>query len=143
MSEERWDELLVAGLTNDVHNHQNKSIWLKDYKNSVTLEDFEQLYHHLLSTFTDVVKNGDGKDPYFSKSLQLEFKKILKHIKHDLEITVSDRKFIKIYKLIRARALFQRGGGVEAEDFKIMTHLGNSEEEIETLRDELQTIVGE
>lgn len=142
VSEERWDDLLVAGLTNDVHKHQNKSVWLKDDKNAVSLEDFETLYNHLLTTFTDVVNSGNGSDPYFSQPLQLEFKKILKHIRHDLEITVSDRKFIKIYKLIRARALFMRGGGVEAEDFKIMTHLGNSEEEIETLKDELQTLVG-
>ena len=134
--EEQWDQLLQKGLENDTSRYFNRSRYADQI---ATLEDFDSLYAHLQRSMQEFVETG--LDPFFSKSLYLEFKRIIKTILHDFEVNISDRKLIKLYKLVRAKALFERGGGVEREDFSILMHLGNNSDEIEYLQQRLSEIL--
>lgn len=134
--EELWDDLLLKGIGNDVARHFKQSRFVQDV---ASLNDFLVLYKALQNSFRAYLE--EGEDPYFAQSEYLEFKRIIKHIKHEYELGVSDRKLIKIYKMLRARALFVRGGAVEREDFQILAHLGNDSEEVEFLEKTLPEIL--
>jgi MoxR-like ATPase len=135
--EDKWDQLLQKGLKNE----SSKFFGVRRYSDHIiTLEDLEYLHQYLQHSMREMVDTGTDK--FFSDSLRTEFKRIIKTILHDYEIEVTDRKLIKLYKLVRARALLKRGGGVERDDFSLMMHLGNQEEEIEFLKKKLGEIVG-
>tara|TARA_Y100000589_G_scaffold103657_1_gene97961 strand:+ start:1721 stop:2686 length:966 start_codon:yes stop_codon:yes gene_type:complete len=134
--EEQWDQLLQKGLQNETTRYFNRVL---NNDQIVSLADFDALYSHLQRSMQEFAETGI--DPYFSKSLYFEFKRIIKTILHDFEVSISDRKLIKLYKLVRAKALFERGGGVEREDFRILMHLGNNSDEIEYLQQRLFEIL--
>ncbi|MCJ8346034.1 MoxR family ATPase [bacterium] len=136
VSEDRWDDLLFKGLENDTRKYFKQ----QQFPDTVfSLDDFEFLHQHIQKSLMRVSENGEAL--YFGKTLYMEFKRILKTIIHDFEIEVSDRKMIKLYRLIRCHALFKRGGGVEKEDFHLLKHLGNQVDEIDFLQEKIQNIL--
>ncbi|MCO4781110.1 MAG: MoxR family ATPase [Candidatus Cloacimonetes bacterium] len=136
VTEDKWDDLLFKGLENDTRKYFNQ----QQFSDTVfSLDDFEFLHQHIQKSLMTVGETGE--DLYFGKNLYMEFKRILKTIIHDFEIEISDRKIIKLYRLIRCHALFKRGGGVEKEDFILLKHLGNQLDEIEFLKEKIQNIL--
>lgn len=136
VSEDQWDQLLQKGIANDTSRFFKRNSFNDQI---VTLEDFEILYNHLQRSMQEYADTGE--DRFFGKSLYLEFKRLIKTILHDFEVDISDRKLIKLYKLVRAKALFERGGGVEREDFRILIHLGNHSDEIDYLQERMVEIL--
>lgn len=136
VSEDRWDDLLFKGLENDTRKYFKQ----QEYPDTIfSLEDFEFLHQHVQKSLMKVSETRE--DVFFGKTLYMEFKRILKTIIHDFEIEISDRKLIKLYRLIRCHALFKRGGGVEKEDFILLKHLGNQVDEIDFLSEKIQNIL--
>lgn len=136
VSEDQWDQLLQKGISNDNSRFFKRTLFTEQIAG---LDDFEHLHAHLQRSMQEYADTGE--DPFFSKSLYLEFKRLIKTILHDFEINISDRKLIKLYKLVRAKALFERGGGVERSDFRILIHLGNNSDEIDYLQQRLLEIL--
>jgi len=137
VSEQNWDLLVQKGLMNERVRFYQQNLFPEPF---LEMSDFEVLYKHLMDSL-NAVSLGEG-DPYFPEPVYLEFKRLLKTIIHDFEIEISDRKILKMYKLLRTRALLKRGGTVEAEDFSLLVHLGNHEEEMELLKEKLPGVMG-
>jgi MoxR-like ATPase len=137
VSEDKWDELIMKGLQNEGCRYFKQSRFRAGL---FSLSDFEDLHDHLQRSLREFTQTG--KDPFFSNAMYLEFKRIVRTIRNDYEIPVTDRKLIKLYRLIRARALFMRGGGVERDDFSLLIHIGNQSDEIDFLREKLEQIIG-
>jgi MoxR-like ATPase len=58
-------------------------------------------------------------------------------------IFVSDRKLVKLYKLFRIRAWLFTGGTVSRDDPRLLAYLGETQQEIELLREKVPTLLGE
>jgi MoxR-like ATPase len=58
------------------------------------------------------------------------------------EVFVSDRKLIKLYRLLRTRAWIMHGGAVEREDLQLLSYLGESREEIDLLEEKVPRLLG-
>jgi MoxR-like ATPase len=136
VQEQNWEKLVFKGLANEARVYKNQTDALDG---ALTFAELEYLHHHLMKTLNSAVKSEE--DPYFPDSLFLEFKRLIKTILHDFEVDITDRKLIKLYKLIRARALLFRGGGVEKEDLCLLAHVGNHEEEIDFLREKIPELI--
>ena len=134
--EDQWDLLIMRGLQNEQSRYFRQQRFPEPF---LEMGDFEVLYEHLMNSLTPLCQ--EGRDPLFPEPVFLEWKRLLKTIIHDFEIELSDRKILKMYKLLRTRALIKRGGTVEAEDFSLLTHLGNHEEEMDFLKEKLPSVL--
>lgn len=126
--EDRWTDLLQAGLRSEVA-HRKKDRASGDA--GLNLLELAVLNRHLVHSFR--VMGETGEDPYFPAMLQKDFQRIARTLRHDFDVSLSDRRLIRLYKLIRSRALILRGGGVEREDLELFCYMGNSLEELELL----------
>jgi len=48
---------------------------------------------------------------------------------------------VKLYKLLRIQAWLNRGGTVETEDLALLAHVGNTQEELEILRERIPRLL--
>jgi MoxR-like ATPase len=58
-------------------------------------------------------------------------------------IFISDRKLVKLYKLLRVRAWLFSGGTVSLDDLRLLAYLGETVQEIEHLREKVPTLLGD
>lgn len=135
--EQKWDSLIQKGLMKERTQFYQQNLFPEPL---LEMDDFDTLYGHLMESLKPLTLGE--KDQLFPESAYLEFKRLLKHIIHDFEIELSDRKILKMYKLLRTSALIRRGGTVQSEDFYLLTHLGNDEEEINLLKEKIPSIIG-
>jgi MoxR-like ATPase len=88
--------------------------------------------------YTSVTKN---RERFFPKELYSLFKEVLRVLEVEDGIYISDRKFIKIYNLIRARALLFHGGAVRLEDLSLLKYVGNQTEDFDILREKVPDLL--
>jgi len=79
---------------------------------------------------------------FFDEDLLHELRRLLKTLTREDEVFVSDRKVVKLYRLLRARSWLMHGGKVERDDFVLLSYLGETVEELELLRDKVPRLLG-
>jgi MoxR-like ATPase len=87
-------------------------------------------------------KEVKDRDLFFKEDLLRELRRLLKTLVREDNIFVSDRKVIKLYKLIRARAWVVHGGAVERQDLQLMSYLGETKDEIDLLEEKVPKLLG-
>jgi MoxR-like ATPase len=92
-------------------------------------------------------KESDGRelrdrDMYFREELLRELRRLLKTLVREDCVVVSDRKLVKLYRLIRTRAWIFHGGAVERQDLAMLAYVGESVAEIELLADKVPRLLG-
>ena len=55
---------------------------------------------------------------------------------------MSDRKLVKIYKLIRTRAFLFHGGAVDTPDLSLLAYVGNRRHEIPAVQAKVSALLG-
>jgi MoxR-like ATPase len=58
------------------------------------------------------------------------------------EVFVSDRKIVKLYRLIRTHAWLTHGGAVERSDLALLSYVGETREEIDLLEEKVPRLLG-
>ena len=79
---------------------------------------------------------------YFPDDVMREFRRLLKTLQREDGVFVSDRKVVKLYKLLRTRAWVMHGGRVEREDLTMLQYLGESKEELLLLAAKVPELLG-
>ena len=90
---------------------------------------------------------SDGKelrdrDIFFREELLRELRRLIKTLVREDNIFVSDRKVIKLYRLLRTRAWIFHGGAVEREDLILLSYLGDTVEEVDLLEEKVPKLLG-
>jgi MoxR-like ATPase len=67
---------------------------------------------------------------------------VLKTLVREDKVFVSDRKIIKLYRLLRTRAWVLHGGNVERQDLELLSYLGETREEIDLLESKVPKLLG-
>mgnify|MGYP003581346360 CR=1 FL=1 len=67
---------------------------------------------------------------------------ILKTLVREDQIFVSDRKIVKLYRLLRTRAWIFHGGAVERQDLQLLSYLGETLEEVDLLEEKVPKLLG-
>lgn len=109
------------------------------------LEDFGVAYRFLTSQFGATRSKGTGarsqtvndREQFFPKDLFQEFQRIIRAMPLDFQLPISDRRVIRIYRLIRARAWLFHGGMVRLEDLGVLECVGDTVPQLETLAKKL------
>jgi MoxR-like ATPase len=82
------------------------------------------------------------RDLYFRDELLRELRRLIKTLVREDEVFISDRKVVKLYRLIRTRAWIVHGGAVERQDLQLLSYLGETVEEIDLLEDKVPRLLG-
>lgn len=147
VKDQHMDALLEKGVSNEL----NKSLNQRPWADLAALEDFLAMrrYQHLLMAG---VGEGGRRDEdesavvrdrqrYFPDEVFDLFKRILRTLERENRVVVSDRKFIKLYQLIRARALLFHGGAVRREDLVLLRYIGDRNADFPILREKVDALL--
>ena len=127
-----FDELLAKGLQNEVYKATQQRPWA----DRASLEDFLKLKVYLDHIFANELEDGvHHRARYFPDDVYRLFVRILKSLEKEFRYEVSDRKVIKLYKLIRTRAFLMHGGVVSKSDLVLLRYISDRAEDLDAMRD--------
>jgi MoxR-like ATPase len=144
VGDERFVELLDAGLLLQTYRDLNQRPWAEGH---ASLADFLKAHRYLtmLMGRRERDKNGDmvgDRQLYFKEEILRELRRVLKTLVREDKVFVSDRKIIKLYRLLRTRAWVLHGGNVEREDLELLSYLGETREEMDLLESKVPQLLG-
>jgi len=134
-----FDELLDAGLAGEVHKSFNRKPW----KGLCSLEDFLKLKAYLDHVMLRAsIKDGDGdRQRYFPVEVYTLFKRIIRTLEKEDGIEVSDRKVVKLYRLLRARAFLHHGGVIQKADLVLLRYIPNRSQDFQVIREKVDQLL--
>lgn len=153
VQDDRFAELIDAGLAAEVHRALNQKPWQEGH---ATLADVLKAGRYLTHLFArsadsrdDDAAGGAGRAGvaadrrlFFPDDVFREFQRLAKTLVREDRIFISDRKLVKLYKLLRTRAWLFSGGTVTREDLTLLSYLGETHREMELLREKIPSLLG-
>jgi MoxR-like ATPase len=130
-------ELLDSGLDSQTQRDLNRKPWAEGL---ASLDDLLKAHRYL--TLLMARKEPRDRELFFRDELMREFRRVVRTLVREDRVFVSDRKLIKLYKLLRVRAWLVHGGSVEREDLQLLSYLGESREEIDLLEEKVPRLLG-
>ncbi|MBE2247993.1 MAG: AAA family ATPase [Myxococcus sp.] len=137
VQETHFVELIDAGVDSMVNKDLNRKPWVEGH---ASLEDVMKAHRYL--TLLMAKKEPRDRDVFFREEVMREFRRVIRTLVREDEVFVSDRKLIKLYRLLRTRAWIVHGGAVEREDLKLLSYLGETREEIDLLEEKVPRLLG-
>lgn len=138
-------ELIDQGLRNEAWKMLNQKPWCQGH---ATLADFLKAHRYFMYLFSESRPEFPSGEPlndralYFPEEVLTEFRRLIRTISKEHGIFVSDRKVVKLYKLLRVRAWLFHGGVVCREDLQLLQYLGESLQEMKLLGDKIPRYLG-
>ncbi len=144
VADDRFIDLIDAGLAFSTYKDLNLRPWAEGH---ATLDDLRRAHRYLTLTMARTGTDADGelirdRHRFFDEGLLHEFRRLLKTLTREDNVFVSDRKVVKLYRLLRARSWLMHGGKVERDDFVLLSYLGETVEELELLQDKVPRLLG-
>ncbi len=137
-------ELLDSGLDSQTHRELNQKPWAEGH---ATLEDVLKAPRYLTLMMGRREAGPDGRelrdrDLFFRDELLREFRRVVQTLTREDNVFISDRKLVKLYRLLRTRAWIFHGGAVERQDLQLLSYLGETREEIDLLEEKVPRLLG-
>ncbi len=144
VQEDHFVELLDTGLEMQTHRDLNRKPWVEGH---ASLTDFLKAHRYLTMLMGQREKKADGevendRHRYFKDELLRELRRVLKTLVREDNVFVSDRKVVKLYRLLRTRAWVLHGGAVERDDLELLSYLGETREEVDLLETKVPKLLG-
>jgi MoxR-like ATPase len=134
-------DLIGKGLRNEQYRVFNQRPWA----GLASLEDFQKLKfyldHLLLEESRGSAGAGSGRSAYFPEEVFAQFRRVLRALEKEDRVEVSDRKVIKLYKLIRTRAFLFHGGVVAKEDLSLLRYIPDRVQDFEPVREKVDALL--
>jgi MoxR-like ATPase len=141
-----FTDLIDSGLQSEVYRTLNQKPWMEGH---ASLEEIIKANRYLTLTFARKHHGGRGAEEqndrqvYFPAEVFREFHRLVKTLVREDKIFISDRKLVKLYKLFRVRAWLFSGGAVSRDDLRLLAYLGETQQEVELLRNKVPQLLGE
>jgi MoxR-like ATPase len=144
VQESHFLELLDVGLAGHCQRVLGQKPWMEGH---ASLEDFLAAHEHLTRQMARIETTETGKerrdrDIFFPEELLFELRRVLQTLVREDQVFVSDRKIIKLYRLLRAQAWLFHGGTVERSDLGLLRYLGETTEEVTLLDEKVPKLLG-
>jgi MoxR-like ATPase len=144
VQEDHFYALLDAGLASQTARELGQRPWAEGHASLLDLLKA----HRYLTLKMSLPEAGPGgeerkdRDHFFRDELLREFRRVLRTLSREHDVAISDRKVVKLYRLLRTRAWVVRGGAVERDDLRMLAYLGESREEMDLLENEVPRLLG-
>ena len=144
VQDDNFVELIDSGLEGFTNRELNQKPWVEGH---ATLEDFVKANRYMTHVMARKNVSAEGNDQndrnlFFSDELMRELRRVVKTLVREDGVFVSDRKIVKLYRLLRVNAWISHGGAVERSDLKLLSYLGDSREEIDLLEEKVPRLLG-
>lgn len=133
-------ELIDLGLAAETNRILEQKPWAEGH---CTLDDLLKANRYLALTMARRPRDEPEGDRYFPADVLREFQRLVKTLSIEDKVFISDRKIVKLYKLLRVRAWLLSGGVVSRGDLRLLAGLGDTLDEIERLRTRVPLLLGE
>jgi MoxR-like ATPase len=141
VQDEHFEELIDMGLRSETYRALGQKPWCEGH---ATLDDLVKANRYLHMLFARRTADGHGdRQVYFPDDVFREYRRLVKTLVREDKLFVSDRKLVKLYKLLRARAWLFSGGTVSRDDLRLLAYLGETPEEMALLRQKVPALLGE
>lgn len=140
---EHFSELIDAGLNSEVYKTLNQKPWIEGH---TSLDDILKAGRYLTYQFAQTDGTSDGsadRRQFFPDDVFREFERLVKTLVREDRIFISDRKLVKLYKLLRVRSWLFSGGTVCHDDLRLLSYLGETHQEMELLAHKIPTLLGD
>lgn len=129
----RFNDLIRYGTMFECRRHADYRPWVSD----CTLEDFQAINDHLMTVvLPDAIKKKEA--PLLqNEEISLQFKALISTLENELGVEVTDRKLIKLYKLIITQAFIFNGGRISTDDMRLLCHCGNNFRDMSKIRERI------
>ena len=132
VQDEHFVELIDAGLDAYTQRELDQRPWVEGH---ASLEDFVKAHRWLTHVFARRTIAPDG-------TLLRELRRVLQTLVREDGVFVSDRKVVKLYRLLRTHAWIVHGGAIERSDLRLLSYLGETRAEIDLLEDKVPRLLG-
>lgn len=144
VQQDHFVELIDAGVQSEVHKVMGNKPWVEGH---ATLTDVLKAGQYLTFQFSG--RGGAGvhdeqtdRQRFFPNDVFREFQRLVKTVVREDQVFISDRKLVKLYKLMRCRAWLLGGGVVSRDDLLLLAYMGNTLRETALLRDKIPALLG-
>lgn len=140
VKDRHFDALLDAGLQGEVYRAFNRRPWAK----LCSLEDFvkaKTYLDHIMRQGEADDQKGNDRERYFPAENYALFKRILKTLEKEDGVEISDRKVVKLYRLLRARAFLMHGGVIQKSDLVLLRYIPNRIQDIQIIRERVDRLL--
>ncbi|HHO49738.1 MAG TPA: AAA family ATPase, partial [Deltaproteobacteria bacterium] len=144
VQQDHFLELIDAGLEDSTHRDLGRRPWAEGH---ASLADLYKAHRYLAMQMARTEVDPDGntlrdRHAFFPEELLIELRRLLKTLVAEDGVFVSDRKVVKLYRLLRTRAWLHRGGRVERGDLILLSYLGETRTEMDLLEDKVPKLLG-
>ncbi len=149
VQDEHFEELIDAGVRGEAYRGLNQKPWAEGH---CSLDDLLRANRYLTLQFARARADGDDDEgrgvsadraAFFPAEEFREFQRLIKTLVREDRIFVSDRKLVKLYKLLRIRAWLFSGGVVGRDDLRLLAYLGETHQEMALLREKVPALLGD
>ncbi len=145
VQENYFTELIDAGLRGEAYKGLNQKPWEEGH---ASLDDLLKANRYLTYLFAQRSTDPHGEEItdrqlFFPDEIFRQFQRLVKTLVREDRIFISDRKLVKLYKLLRVRAWLFGGGTVGPADLRLLAYLGETHQEIELLREKVPQLLGD
>ena len=134
-----FTELVDAGIMNEVYRATEQKPWARG---TASFDDFLKLKRYMDLTFG---AQGDGRadrEQWFPMGVFAEFRRVVRTLETEDKVLISDRKLVKLYKVIRTRAFLFHGGAVQTPDLGLLAYAGNRRHELPAVAEKVRALLG-
>ncbi len=106
----------------------------KPWKSDCTLDDFLLVHRYLLNHVLPAAIDRPDELLLGDERITKAFKTLIAVLADELKVEITDRKLIKLYKLILAQAFIFNGGRVTKDELKILRYCGNNFSDVQKIK---------
>ena len=139
VKETHFAELIEAGMRNEAFKATGQKPWARG---SVTLEDYLKVKRYMDLVFAREGRGESDRGAAFPPAVFAEMRRVVRTLETEDKVLVSDRKLVKIYKLLRTRAFLMHGGAVDTPDLTLLSYCGNRKHELPAVRAKVRALLG-
>lgn len=139
VKDRHFAELIDAGIRNEAYRASGLKPWARG---AASLDDFLKLKRFMDLTFAHAREPGQDRETWCPRPVFAEMRRIVRALETEDKVLVSDRKLVKIYKLLRTRAFLDHGGAVQTSDLVLLAYVGNRRDEIPVVSAKVKALLG-
>jgi MoxR-like ATPase len=129
-----FSELIRMGVSFETRTYNREKPW----KSDCTLEDFQLVHDYMISTVLPAAIEREDRRLLGDERMTTAFKALVSVLADELKVEITDRKLIKLYKLILTQAFIFNGGNVSRDDLKILCYCGNNFSDVRKIKDYIE-----
>jgi MoxR-like ATPase len=134
-----FTELIDAGVINDVYRATAQRPWVRG---TVTYQDYLKFKHFMDLSMGEAGSGAADRARWFPPAVFAEFRRIVRALETEDRVMVSDRKLVKLYRLLRTRAFLLRAGAVTHDDLVLLCYVGNRRHELPAVQEKVRRLLG-